>query len=90
MANANIDNAKGHLQAAGQEAKREVKDRLEDVNDEYQEAKGKAKAKLGDATEKLQQGCDKVKDYVKKNPLTSLGIAAAVGLGVASLLNRNK
>lgn len=90
MANENMQKAKSHLEEAGKHAKDEAEDRMEDVKEGYQEAKGQAKAKISEAGEKLQHGCDKVKGYVKNNPLTALGIAAAIGVGIAALFNRNK
>jgi ElaB/YqjD/DUF883 family membrane-anchored ribosome-binding protein len=84
----NIQKAKSNLEAAGNNAKNEAKDRLDDINDSAQEAKGKAKAQLNNVNERIQQSCEKVKSYVKSNPLTALGIAAAVGMGVATLINR--
>ncbi|MDO8954689.1 MAG: hypothetical protein Q7V63_07565 [Gammaproteobacteria bacterium] len=92
MPNDNVQQAKSHLEAAGRNAKDEVKDRAEDLKDSYKDAKNEIKSKLsdglGDAASKLQDKCEKVTGYVKKNPLTALGIAAAIGVGIATLLKR--
>ncbi|MDF2530156.1 MAG: C-terminal glycine zipper region [Gammaproteobacteria bacterium] len=90
MAIDNVQKSKHHLEEAGQSAKNEAKERMADLKDEFEDKKGQAKAKMSDVTERLQQSCDTVKGYVKKNPLTALGIAAAVGMGVAALLNRSR
>ncbi|MDF2691021.1 MAG: hypothetical protein K0S29_876 [Gammaproteobacteria bacterium] len=79
MAIDNVQKAKHHLEEANQHAKHE-----------YETAKAQAKAKLSDVNESLQKGCEKVKGYVKSNPLTALGIAVAVGMGVSALLSRGK
>jgi ElaB/YqjD/DUF883 family membrane-anchored ribosome-binding protein len=90
MAIDNVQKAKHHLEEAGRQAKHEAKDRMEDMQDQLDEAKKNAKLKLSDANERLQQGAEKVKGYVKDNPLTALGIAVAIGMGISALLNKGR
>ncbi|MDF2939653.1 MAG: C-terminal glycine zipper region [Gammaproteobacteria bacterium] len=90
MAIDNVQKSKQHLEEAGRHAKKEAEERMDDMEDKFEDSKKQARAKLEDVNQRLKEGSKKVKGYVKDNPLTALGIAVAVGMGISALLNRGR
>ena len=88
MSNQNVQDAKQHLKAAARDAKSEANEQVDKLKDGYDDVKSEVSSRLSSTADKLQKGCKKVAGYVKENPLTSLGIAAAVGVALASLVKR--
>jgi len=61
-------------------------DKIADVTNQATEALGEKGEQLKKAEQKLMKNC---RGYVSNNPVTSLGIAAAVGFLLSRLLDRS-
>ncbi len=73
--------AERELRAAADEARRELRGAAEEVADRAREAEAQFESAL-------DANIEKVKAYVRKNPMASAGLAFVAGLLVSSLMKR--